>query len=230
MYRKIAPLSLALMILVTAMAAAGSEPGDPVRGRQVAQTCGACHGLDGRGTADVFPNIAGQKAGYMVKALQEMRFSARLRNETDEDEDYVRQKRRDENPSLVYTARSNEAMDPFMIDLGDQDIADVAAYYAGLSCRIDPGALPPSPPPVIARCAICHGNRGISRNRMFPNLAGQKSAYMERQLYRLREAGKAVGGLSTVRRRSRIMATQAASLSTVEIKALSAFYAALPCK
>ncbi|WP_457666294.1 c-type cytochrome [Thiolapillus sp.] len=66
-------------------------------------------------------------------------------------------------------------------------------------------------------CAACHGPAGISVAPQFPNLAGQKEAYIVKQL----KAFKA--GTRT----DPIMAPQAAPLSDADIENVAAYFASL---
>jgi cytochrome c553 len=81
--------------------------GDPERGRARAQMCEGCHGIADYRTAypQVYPvpKIGGQQAAYLVKSLQDYKTGAR------------------KHPSMRGIAAT----------LSDQDMADLAAYYAG---------------------------------------------------------------------------------------------------
>ena len=99
--------TLALVALFCAGVANAQAPaGDPNRGRERVQMCQGCHGIDGWRTAfpEVYhvPKLAGQHAQYLAGALQAYRSGARS------------------HPSMKAIASS----------LSDQDIADLAAYYA----------------------------------------------------------------------------------------------------
>lgn len=90
-------------------AAAGglhAASGDPVAGKKKTTMCSGCHGIGGYKTAfpEVYsvPKIGGQHAAYIVKALQEYKSGA----------------------------RSHPSMKAIAADLSDQDMADLAAYYA----------------------------------------------------------------------------------------------------
>lgn len=65
-------------------------------------TCVACHGADGIGKDDQYPNLKGQKAAYLEKQLKAFRSGDR------------------KDPNMAPMARP----------LSDEDIADLAAYYA----------------------------------------------------------------------------------------------------
>jgi cytochrome c553 len=64
----------------------------------------ACHGVDGRGITPLFPNLNGQKPDYLALQLAAFRDGK----------------------------RSDPTMAPMAMALTDQDIADLAAYYASL--------------------------------------------------------------------------------------------------
>ncbi|MFC3122922.1 c-type cytochrome [Agaribacter flavus] len=74
------------------------------QGQTKAERCAACHGDNGISTIPIIPNLAGQKAEYTVLQLQAFRSGTRI----------------------------NAAMTPHAKDLSDQDIVDLAAYYAAM--------------------------------------------------------------------------------------------------
>jgi cytochrome c553 len=76
--------------------------GDANSGKEKAQVCEACHGLDGKSVDPSYPNLAGQYASYLHKALGDYR-SGR---------------------------RTNLIMAGFAGPLSDQDIKDLAAWYS----------------------------------------------------------------------------------------------------
>lgn len=87
-------------------AAQATGAGDPAKGREKIQMCQGCHGIEGWRTAfpEVYrvPLIAGQHEAYLVKALQQYKSGERA------------------HPSMRGIAAT----------LSDQDMADLAAYYA----------------------------------------------------------------------------------------------------
>ena len=97
-------ISAAMAFLLSASAWA---EGDPARGRARAQMCEGCHGIADYRTAypEVYPvpKIGGQQAGYIVKTLQDYKTGAR------------------KHPTMRGIAAT----------LSDQDMADLATYYAG---------------------------------------------------------------------------------------------------
>lgn len=66
-------------------------------------------------------------------------------------------------------------------------------------------------------CASCHGSNGISNGPLWPNLAGQKSAYTAKQLKAFRDG----------ERKDPMMTEFVKSLSDEDIKAISTYYESL---
>ena len=94
---------------VTACAAiAVAAAADVKAGRQKALQCQTCHGLDGQAKLPDAPNLAGQNEIYLVKALKDYRGGA----------------------------RQNEMMSLVSRTLKDEDIADLAAYYAAIPVTV----------------------------------------------------------------------------------------------
>lgn len=92
-----------------AQAADPAAPGPAQTGRETAQMCRVCHGLDGVGTNPMIPNIGGQSADYLSKQLQDFRAGRR------------------EDPQMSIIAR----------DLSDADIKGLAAWYASVRATYD---------------------------------------------------------------------------------------------
>jgi len=68
-----------------------------------------------------------------------------------------------------------------------------------------------------ATCSACHGAAGISANPQWPNLAGQKDAYLVKQLKAFRSG----------ERKDPLMGPMAAKLSDDEIENLAAYFSSL---
>jgi len=104
---KQATLLLAAIAALGLAAASGAQArGNAEAGKaKAAQVCAACHGADGaKPVAPDQPILAGQYPDYLVKALR----------------DYKSGK------------RANPVMKSFAGPLSDQDMANLAAYYASL--------------------------------------------------------------------------------------------------
>ena len=108
MIRSIPLIAALAAALVAGIAAAqgGAPAGDAAKGREKVQMCQGCHGIDGWRTAypEVYhvPKIAGQQPAYLLAALKAYKTGDRT------------------HPSMVAIAAS----------LSDQDMANLAAYYA----------------------------------------------------------------------------------------------------
>jgi cytochrome c553 len=89
-------------------AAQGAAAADVKAGRQKALQCQTCHGLDGQAKLPDAPNLAGQGDIYLVKALKDYRSGA----------------------------RQNEMMSLVARNLKDDNIADLAAYYAAIPVTV----------------------------------------------------------------------------------------------
>lgn len=196
--------------------------GDPARGLVLAAQCQNCHGDAGENRIEGFPNLANQKYNYLVKQLREMRTSAKLRAGFTS---YVES----DDRALARSRRSNEIMDPFVIDLTDQEIEDLSAYYANQPCSAVMTDTPLPAPKFDVRCQVCHGKLGISRNKNMPNIAGQDALYLEQQLLAFK-SGKIEEGDGLETRRAPIMESQVRHLSEQDIKDISLYYSRLPCR
>ncbi|WP_250884233.1 cytochrome c [Glaciecola sp. XM2] len=81
--------------------------GDPQLGEDKSTMCAQCHGRNGISIVPIYPNLAGQKEQYLVLSLKAYRSGERV----------------------------NMAMTPHARKLSDEDIADLAAYYANMDPR-----------------------------------------------------------------------------------------------
>ena len=131
------------------------------RGATLALRCTMCHGERGVSNANT-PNLAGQYPVVVYKELIDFQTGA----------------------------RTNAVMSPMAKNLSDQDMRDLAAYYAYLP-KIAPGrssdgaqapeiVLTGAPMRNIAPCASCHG--GIDNKIGSPWLNGLPAAYIKAQL------------------------------------------------
>ncbi len=99
-------LIIAMMFILMLAAGGVQAGGDAARGQELAIDCADCHGDDGLGDEDV-PAIAGMDAAEQLKELMDFKSGERV----DEEEDMV----------------------DSVEDLSEQDMADLAAYYATLA-------------------------------------------------------------------------------------------------
>jgi cytochrome c553 len=108
MLRKWVHAIAALAVAALLVAAANRAAAqDTAAGRQKALQCQGCHGLDGRAKIPGAPHIGGQVKEYLAKSMRDYKSGA----------------------------RKDEVMAVVVRQLSDQDIEDLAAYYAGLGAE-----------------------------------------------------------------------------------------------
>ena len=192
----------------TASKAEAAKP-DTTKGGAIAQAvCAACHAADGNATGNAFPKLAAQHEAYLIKELNNFKVQ----------------------PGAKEPLRMNATMVAYAMALSDQDIHNVAAYYAGqtykpatakdkatvaLGQKIWRGGIADKSVPA---CAACHGPSGAGIPVQYPRLAGQWGEYNEAQLIAFR---------SGARKNNAAMAAIAARLSDAEIKAVADYAAGL---
>jgi cytochrome c553 len=114
----------AATILLAALAS-GAHAADLEAGKaKAAAVCAACHGANGVSVGETVPNLAGQRAGYLEAQLKFFRDGTRR------------------EPGAIARAA---IMNAVAAQLGDGDIADVAAYFAaqpGAAAAAKSGLLP----------------------------------------------------------------------------------------
>ncbi|MGB0750519.1 MAG: c-type cytochrome [Gammaproteobacteria bacterium] len=100
-----------LPIVLTAAALAASpfatHAGDAAAGKAKTAVCMGCHGPDGNSTNPIWPKLAGQHAAYLVKTLKDFKSGA----------------------------RKDPSMNAMVAPLTDEDIENIAAYYASQKQR-----------------------------------------------------------------------------------------------
>ncbi|MFB3101017.1 MAG: cytochrome c [Gammaproteobacteria bacterium] len=96
--------TILLLIVFISMPLSSYAAGDIAAGKAKAATCAVCHGAEGVSGNDIWPNLAGQKAGYLVKSMKAFRDGG----------------------------RKDPIMSPMASPLSDDDIANLAAYFSSL--------------------------------------------------------------------------------------------------
>lgn len=166
-------------------------------------SCNKCHGVDGSGTNATFARIGAQQEQYLINELKSYRDGTRA----------------DKDGKMF--------MAPVAKKLTDQDIADLAHYYATR----------PAPAPIagdaaaiaageqlykngaggaVASCVACHGEKAEGTGTG-PRLAGQFP----------REIIKQMGYYKTGDRKSDIMGPIGAGLTPDQLTALGAYLGSL---
>lgn len=192
------------------------------------ETCFSCHGAGGVSVIPSRPTIAGQKPHYIARQLHAFQ-RAKVAHDADNDAD---------NPvgqTQAPLMRSDPVMEHMAAGLDDALIDQLAEHIAALPCdggQAKTAKKTPSAKPTIAgRCDVCHGADGIAVQVQIPNLAGQQSAYLRRQLLLMRETAYGAEPREGERwRRHPIMERQAARISITDVDALARYYSGLDCR
>jgi cytochrome c553 len=174
-------------LAAVAFSAQAQTAGDPVKGKQYAETvCIACHGVEGMSAQqpDAYPNglpyLAGQGADYLAKQLRDFQNGVRTTN-----------------PVMAAMAAS----------VPPEDVANVAAWFAAQKHDMslipktpDEAKLAPAPLDEAAlergkqlwragdaergipACSGCHGQHAEGLPAQYPALAGQFAPYLIHQL------------------------------------------------
>lgn len=192
-----------LVMLLAAMPLAAVAAGDPEAGKDKAVTCAACHGKDGNSQVSIWPKLAGQHADYLARQ------------------------------SILVREQKREvpAMYPMVADMSDEDLADIAAYYAqqdiaaGVAAeeRVEIGRTlyqTGNPETGVPACSACHGPAGSGiPGAHFPMLSGQHADYTAQRLRSYRN-GEDNGEDDSY---SQIMVAVSQELTDEEIEAVSSY-------
>ena len=201
----IATVALALAAGVSSVHAQDNPAGDAASGQKKAAMCIGCHGIPGYRASfpeiHQVPMISGQGAKYIVSALNAYKKGER------------------KHPTMRGIASS----------LSDQDIADVAAYYASHQAPASTAAAP-APSAAVAEllkkgnCASCHGE-GLNKpiDGTYPKLAGQHADYLFVALKAYKTENNA-----NIGRGNAIMGGMAKPFSNAELKSLADYIGSLP--
>lgn len=166
------------------------------------QVCAGCHGAQGISSSPTFPNLAGQSAAAIYKALQDYRDGS----------------------------RSSPIMSPMAKMLTDDQVIDVAAYFSRLPRGDLDAQKAASPNPLVVKlvesgdpqralppCAGCHGVKAGGPVET-PTLAGQHEEYLLTQLHLFARRERRDDLFERMR-------SVAAVLTEQEMQQLAAYYA-----
>ena len=101
----VAVFAVASVAFLPVVTVAQGVAGDAAAGKAKAAVCAACHGPAGVSVNPAWPSLAGQQPVYLAKQIRLFRDGVRV----------------------------EPTMQPFVQNLSDEDIDDIAAFYAGLS-------------------------------------------------------------------------------------------------
>jgi cytochrome c553 len=189
---------LALIFFLCSPMALSSQPSSQTVQNKSA-VCAACHGSKGISVNSEWPNLAGQNEKYLIKQLNDLKLG---------------------------TMRTAPIMASVVAPLNQQDMDDLAAYYAKM-----PGASGSTPKKYVQRgeqlyrggdynkhipaCIACHGPKGTGNAQAgFPALSGQHAKYTVMQLQAFKE-GRRTNDLN------RIMQDICSRMSQEDIDAVS---------
>lgn len=195
-----------------ALAAGNAAEGEKIalQGDGVGAPCVACHGPDGAGVDEAgFPRLPGLPAEYIAKQIRDYKSGV----------------------------RNNPIMQANLSSLSEQQIVDVAAYYAGMPTPVMPVKSVPEQTLALGEklvtqgdwsrhlpaCESCHGPGSAGVDANFPGIAGQHATYIRQQLEAWRQGVRANDPLD-------IMSAVAERLTEAEIDAVAAYLAAQPVK
>ena len=167
--------------------------------------CGTCHGPDGNSTNPMFPRLAGQHPGYIVRQLK-----------------FFKDESRADPYAIAY-------MWGMASGLSDDTLDALAQYYArqktGPGKSHDPATIARGrdifehgiPSQGVPACAACHGTDALGSDQ-YPRLAGQHAEYILKQL----------GSFQSNMRNIAVMHGVAQNLRTPEMKAVADYLESLP--
>lgn len=175
--------------------------------RAVLESCGRCHGMDGRGRVrGAFPRLAGQRPAYLYASLQ----------------------------AFARGERHSGIMGPIAAGLSPAEMRDLARYFARLpaappAVRADSAAIHRGraiaergiPKQKVPSCTDCHGPGAVRRNPAFPVLAGQDALYLAQQLELFKKRHR--GGSPY----AHLMHPVAGELSTEQMRDVALYYESL---
>lgn len=166
--------------------------GDANVGRRLSEECKSCHGDDGNAKKANMPTLAGQDAKYFIKAMTHYKNGE----------------------------RQHKKMFEAVEQLSEQDMIDLATYYAAEKPRRRDVRMPLKSTEWIARCERCHGIDGNSSDPRFPMLAGQEMSYLT----------KALKAYAAEERANTTMHAMADPLNPMDIERLAAHFASQQSK
>jgi cytochrome c553 len=183
--------ALAVLITTVALGAGGAAyaAGDAGRGKELSYTCLGCHGIENY--KNVYPTysvpeLVGQHPEYLIAALKEYRAGE----------------------------RSHATMHQQAASLSDQDIEDIAVYFAGPVLKSGAATVGTAPPKVAQLCVACHGKDGVGIMGDYPTLAGQHADYIARALQEYKKGD----------RKNAVMPSFMSGVTEAEVQEIAEYY------
>ena len=182
--------------------------GSVLAGATTAAVCFSCHGPDGNSVAPMFPRLAGQNAVYIAEQLHLFQSGV----------------------------RQNPVMGPMAKTLSDQDIDNVAVFFAAQTptgLDADPALwkagkalyLSGDSKHGVPACVACHGPLGRGNPAAgFPALRAQQSVYVLNQLQNYANGTRYSGpNATTATPNSIMMFAIAKRLTSAEMQAVASY-------
>ena len=177
----LAPLvMLTSAALAQTPAAPTSDAAQPIDGKSLyrTKTCIACHGRDGTKAIQVFPELAGQDAKYLLASMNDIAEGKRVSG--NDDRGYPR----------------TQGMKDIMHLVNAEERAAIADFLSKVPA---PKPRPANPPLTLEQiaagkdaytkggCITCHGVDGLKPQATYPGLAGMKREYLVLQMKEIRD-------------------------------------------
>ncbi|MEW5964247.1 MAG: c-type cytochrome [Pseudomonadota bacterium] len=212
-----AMLAVTLAASVSLAQGAGAAPVDAAAAKKLYMTrsCIACHGKDGKKAIQDYPELAGQRADYMVAQIEDILSGKRVGGPDGSG-----------NPRAKGMRGALIAPDG-QRRITEDEVKAISVWLATLEpLKHAAPATPPTAEQLAAagkifteKCEACHGPAGRAPQEGFPSIAGQKHAYVVAQMKDIKSGARANG-------QSEAMKPFVDELSDADIEFLAAYIAA----
>ena len=191
-----------MILALSGLMSITANAADIEAGKTKSAVCAACHGADGNSSNAAWPSLAGQHASYIYKQLNDFKEGR----------------------------RNNASMTGMVALLNDEDMKNVAAYYAGQQPRavafdadmiaagesIYRGGITETN---VAACMGCHSPSGKGNGPAgWPSLKGQHPEYLFTQLQSFKQGLRANDN-------GKMMRNIVVRMSDKEMKSVAAYIA-----
>jgi cytochrome c553 len=194
-----------IVLVLSGLISFAANASDAEAGKAKSAACAACHGVDGNSVNPMWPSLAGQHASYLVKQLMDFKEGR----------------------------RENATMTGMVAALTENDMKDLAAYYASQAPKsvafdaeliasgenIYRGGITETK---MAACMGCHSPSGDGNGpAAWPSLKSQHPEYIVTQLQNFKNGSRANDP-------NGMMRNLVGRMSEAEMKAVAAYVAGIP--
>ena len=194
-----------IAMVLSGLISFAANASDAEAGKAKSAACAACHGADGNSVNPVWPSLAGQHASYLDKQLMDFKQGR----------------------------RENAVMAGMVAGLNDDDMKDIAAYFASQTPKavsfdaeliaggesIYRGGITEAG---MAACMACHSPNGKGNGpAAWPSLKNQHPEYIVIQLQNFKHGNRANDP-------NGMMRNLVGRMSEEEMKAVAAYVAGIP--